>query len=218
MVVLSTRRGDRRVAGADLRRVLAHPAGGAARLQPAGDHRAHLQDRDGPDLHPGGELGALARVPGAGDRVPELDQPGGRLRHRGHRHDDHHDAAVPHRRARPWGWPRPGAWALTSLLARPWTCAFFAANLVKIPQGGWFPLVVALGIYTLMTTWKRGRARLAAIVRENTLPMDLFLADIEPAEAAPGAGHRGLPDLRLRAARRRCCCTISSTTRCCTRR
>ena len=59
-----------------------------------------------------------------------------------------------------------------------WTWRFFAANLVKIREGGWFPLVVAVGIYTLMTTWNRGRARLAAIVRENTLPMDLFLADV----------------------------------------
>jgi KUP system potassium uptake protein len=76
-----------------------------------------------------------------------------------------------------WEWPAPRAWALTSLLLVV-DGAFFAANLVKIEQGGWFPLVVAFGIYTLMTTWYRGRARLAAIVRENTLPMDLFLADV----------------------------------------
>jgi KUP system potassium uptake protein len=34
--------------------------------------------------------------------------------------------------------------------------AFTGANLIKIPQGGWFPLVVALAIFTIMTTWKRG--------------------------------------------------------------
>src|SRR5690349_234416 len=76
-----------------------------------------------------------------------------------------------------WGWPPPRAWALTTLFLVV-DGAFFAANAVKIRQGGWFPLVVAIGIYTLMTTWNRGRARLAAIVRENTLPMDLFLADV----------------------------------------
>jgi KUP system potassium uptake protein len=76
-----------------------------------------------------------------------------------------------------WGWSAPKAWALTSLFLAV-DLAFFAANLVKIREGGWFPLVVAVGIYTLMTTWNRGRARLAAIVRENTLPMDLFLADV----------------------------------------
>jgi KUP system potassium uptake protein len=76
-----------------------------------------------------------------------------------------------------WEWSAPRAWALTTLLLAV-DGAFFAANLIKIHEGGWFPLVVAVGIYTLMTTWNRGRARLAAIVRENTLPMDLFLADV----------------------------------------
>jgi KUP system potassium uptake protein len=76
-----------------------------------------------------------------------------------------------------WGWRASRAWALTTLLLVV-DGAFFAANLIKIRQGGWFPLVVAVAIYTLMTTWNRGRARLAAIVRENTLPMDLFLADV----------------------------------------
>jgi KUP system potassium uptake protein len=55
---------------------------------------------------------------------------------------------------------------------------FFSANLVKIAEGGWFPIVLAVGVYALMTTWNRGRARLAALVRENTLPMDLFLTDV----------------------------------------
>jgi KUP system potassium uptake protein len=76
-----------------------------------------------------------------------------------------------------WRWSAPRAWALTSLFLVV-DGAFFAANLVKIREGGWFPLVVAVGIYTLMTTWNRGRTRLAAIVRESTLPMDLFLADV----------------------------------------
>ncbi|MDQ3137096.1 MAG: potassium transporter Kup [Gemmatimonadota bacterium] len=76
-----------------------------------------------------------------------------------------------------WHWPLWRARALTGLILAV-DVAFFAANLVKIPEGGWFPLVVALGIYLLMTTWNRGRDRLAAIVRESTLPMDLFLADV----------------------------------------
>jgi KUP system potassium uptake protein len=56
--------------------------------------------------------------------------------------------------------------------------AFFSANLIKIREGGWFPIVVGIGVYVLMTTWNRGRARLQAIVRENTLEMDLFLSDV----------------------------------------
>jgi KUP system potassium uptake protein len=57
--------------------------------------------------------------------------------------------------------------------------AFLVTNLFKIPDGGWFPLVVATIVFLLMSTWKKGRARLSEIVRENTLPLELFLADIE---------------------------------------
>jgi KUP system potassium uptake protein len=56
--------------------------------------------------------------------------------------------------------------------------AFFGVNLFKIPDGGWFPLVVAGVVYLLMSTWKTGRVRLGDIVQQNTLPIDLFLSDI----------------------------------------
>jgi KUP system potassium uptake protein len=56
--------------------------------------------------------------------------------------------------------------------------AFFVTNLFKIPDGGWFPLLVAVLVYLLMSTWKKGRARLSEIVLENTLPIDIFLGDI----------------------------------------
>ncbi len=55
--------------------------------------------------------------------------------------------------------------------------AFFAANLVKFAEGGWFPIVVALGVFTLMTTWKRGRMRLSWIMASNSLPLELFIND-----------------------------------------
>jgi KUP system potassium uptake protein len=76
-----------------------------------------------------------------------------------------------------WHWPRWRARTLTAVFLLV-DVAFFSANLVKIERGGWFPIAVALGVYILMTTWSRGRARLAAIVRVNTLPMDLFLSDV----------------------------------------
>ena len=76
-----------------------------------------------------------------------------------------------------WKWPRWRARALTSLFLAV-DLAFFSANLIKIQEGGWFPILVGIGVYVLMTTWSRGRARLQAIVRENTLQMDLFLADV----------------------------------------
>jgi len=56
--------------------------------------------------------------------------------------------------------------------------AFLGANLFKIPDGGWFPILVAIIVYLLMSTWKKGRVRLSEIVLENTLPLDLFLSDI----------------------------------------
>ena len=57
--------------------------------------------------------------------------------------------------------------------------AFFGANIVKIGHGGWFPLAVAFFVYMIMTTWKRGRLILAARLREASLPVDVFLADVE---------------------------------------
>ena len=56
--------------------------------------------------------------------------------------------------------------------------AFLTANAVKIESGGWFPIVVALGIYILMTTWKKGRSVLRDLLRSGSLPMDLFLEDV----------------------------------------
>ncbi len=56
--------------------------------------------------------------------------------------------------------------------------AFWGANIVKIPHGGWFPLVVAGGMFALMTTWKTGRAILAERLQATTLPVDLFLKDV----------------------------------------
>ncbi len=76
-----------------------------------------------------------------------------------------------------WQWPRWRARALTSLFLAV-DLAFFSANLIKLQEGGWFPILVGIGVYLLMTTWNRGRARLQAIVRENTLQMDLFLSDV----------------------------------------
>jgi KUP system potassium uptake protein len=56
--------------------------------------------------------------------------------------------------------------------------SFFSANAVKFLDGGWFPIAVAVFIFTLMTTWKRGRAALGAFMAEATLPLDVFLADL----------------------------------------
>ena len=56
--------------------------------------------------------------------------------------------------------------------------AFFFANVVKIHEGGWVPLAIAILVFGTMTTWHRGRALLARAVMESTLPLEVFMGDI----------------------------------------
>jgi len=76
-----------------------------------------------------------------------------------------------------WGWPLWAAASLT-LVFTVIDLAFFGANIIKVAQGGWFPLAIGLVIFTLMATWKRGRQILSDRLREESLPVDLFLADV----------------------------------------
>ncbi len=66
--------------------------------------------------------------------------------------------------------------------------AFLAANLDKLPTGGWIPLTVAGLVLAMMTTWKAGRARVAAFLRDRTEPLDRFLdrLDERPPLRVPG--------------------------------
>lgn len=57
--------------------------------------------------------------------------------------------------------------------------ALFTANILKIRTGGWVPLVIALGVFTLMTTWKRGRMHLRAILAERSLPISELIESLE---------------------------------------
>ena len=56
--------------------------------------------------------------------------------------------------------------------------AFFSANLLKIVQGGWVPLVIALGIFTLMTTWQRGRLIVRSLLVDASIPLEALLRDL----------------------------------------
>jgi KUP system potassium uptake protein len=66
--------------------------------------------------------------------------------------------------------------------------AFFGANLIKIEYGGWFPLVVAAAVYTVMVTWHRGRQLVVERLRESEVPLDAFLRDLaaRPPVRVPG--------------------------------
>jgi KUP system potassium uptake protein len=86
-----------------------------------------------------------------------------------------------------WKWP---VWrvALVTATFLAVDLAFFSANIVKIPAGGWFPIVLAIVIFVLMATWKRGRSIVTAVLREGTLPMELFIKEMakRPPIRVPG--------------------------------
>src|SRR5262245_44466331 len=81
-----------------------------------------------------------------------------------------------------WGWPiwkalpLVGAFLFIDL-------AFFAANSAKFLDGGYFPIVLAAAIFTVMTTWKTGRRHLATAFKQAMLPLQTFLQDV--AETKP---------------------------------
>ncbi len=60
--------------------------------------------------------------------------------------------------------------------------AFFGANFAKILHGGWFPLLVAIVVFTLMSTWKTGRNILAKRLREEAMSVASFLAEIQSSK------------------------------------
>jgi KUP system potassium uptake protein len=99
-----------------------------------------------------------------------------------------------------WKWPPVIVFALTAMLLTI-DVTFLAANFPKIAQGGWLPLVIGAAIFTLMTTWKTGRAAVAERLAARSEPLEQFLARItaEPPARVPGtavfmtAQPRGTP-------------------------
>jgi KUP system potassium uptake protein len=76
-----------------------------------------------------------------------------------------------------WKWPMWGSLAFTGVFLAI-DLAFWGANIVKIPHGGWFPLVVGAVIFILMTTWKTGRRVLAEKLAAGALPIELFQKEV----------------------------------------
>ncbi|HYG85157.1 MAG TPA: potassium transporter Kup [Azospirillum sp.] len=66
--------------------------------------------------------------------------------------------------------------------------ALFGSTLLKVPQGGWFPLVAAVAVFLIMTTWRKGRVILAERLYQDALPMELFLERIKPESPMRVAG------------------------------
>jgi KUP system potassium uptake protein len=68
--------------------------------------------------------------------------------------------------------------------------AFFGANVIKVLDGGWFPIAVGLFLLLLMVTWKQGRSILAKRLMAASTPLDSFLSEMIPNAKAriPGVG------------------------------
>src|SRR5678815_268869 len=86
-----------------------------------------------------------------------------------------------------WRWNAAAVGAIT-LVFLVIDLAFLVSNFTKILHGGWFPLLVAGAVFTLMWTWRTGRALLAKRVAESALPLGVFLHDIEEHEPVRVAG------------------------------
>ncbi len=89
-----------------------------------------------------------------------------------------------------WKWRR---WTTLLLIGTflVFDLGFCTSALLKIPHGGWFPLLAALGTYTLMSTWRKGRQVLAERLYQRVLPLDDFVRSVIPQETqlvrVPGA-------------------------------
>jgi KUP system potassium uptake protein len=86
-----------------------------------------------------------------------------------------------------WGWSFLKAASVSGLFLIV-DLTFLTANALKIWHGGWVPLVIAVGLYFIMTTWKHGREILSRRIAEQSLPVKMLLAEIaaEPPIRVPG--------------------------------
>ena len=85
-----------------------------------------------------------------------------------------------------WNWNR---WVSIGLLTLFFTVdgLYLGANLLKIPAGGWFPLLVGAVAFTLLTTWAKGRSLMIARMDEASLPMEIFIKSAATSAArVPG--------------------------------
>jgi KUP system potassium uptake protein len=73
-----------------------------------------------------------------------------------------------------WKW-KP--WLAIPLLAAFFIVdgAYFAANLTKVPDGGWFPLLIGVVAFTMLTTWSKGRLLMRQRMQEAAMPMEIFV-------------------------------------------
>jgi KUP system potassium uptake protein len=86
-----------------------------------------------------------------------------------------------------WRWPTPVAASVMALFLIV-DLAFFGANALKVLDGGWVTLAVALALFTLMTTWKTGRRLVAERLTARAIPLSQFIASVEAMQPARVSG------------------------------
>ena len=86
-----------------------------------------------------------------------------------------------------WNWSLP---AVAALVAGFLTIdlSFWGASLLKIPSGGWFPLVIAIAVFTIMTTWSTGRRILSERLEERTIALAALLDELGSTPPARVSG------------------------------
>ncbi len=103
-----------------------------------------------------------------------------------------------------WKW-RPWVAILVGAVFLTIDLGFFLANVIKIPHGGWFPLALGAVIFTVMTTWRKGRTLVLAQMKSEGLALKPFIASIaaHPPLRVPGtavfmtANHESVPHALL---------------------
>ncbi len=103
-----------------------------------------------------------------------------------------------------WKWP---LWVALPLLLIFLTIdlSFFSANAIKLFHGGWFPIVVAILLFALLATWKRGRELLMERLAPGAIPIEPFIQSVtaHPPTRVPGtsvfltAAAEGVPHALL---------------------
>ncbi len=86
---------------------------------------------------------------------------------------------------RRWHWPLWKAALIVGLFFVV-DVTYFSANIIKVEDGGWFPLLLASLIFFAMTTWKRGRALLNKRLDDEALPLDIFVQSTADVTTVPG--------------------------------
>jgi len=105
---------------------------------------------------------------------------------------------------RMWGWDR-GLVILAGLIFLTIDASLFSANAIKIEDGGWFPLVLGLGVFIVLSTWRRGRSLVIREIKQSGLALEPFIESItsHPPLRVPGtaifltANIHGVPSALL---------------------